>query len=173
MVGPVARTASVRASGQAMPGGLGARKRALDQREEKSPEGSNPKSGPERKRSGRREGDQGVERARTLRTQRLGTWESPEKNRILCADDRWREQNPMRGAGPSPSRKRQLEQISPGSGLRSYPEGQRKLRDGWQWHSKGCRSTAARGSTARVGSVRIKAEAGGGETQMSHDLVRR
>jgi hypothetical protein len=30
-----------------------------------------------------------------------------------------------------------------------------------------------RGSTARAGSARIKAEAGGGETQMSHDLVHR
>jgi len=61
-----------------MPGGLGAWKQAPDQREEKSPEGSNPKSGPERKRSGRRKGDQGVERARTLRTLRPGMWESPE-----------------------------------------------------------------------------------------------
>jgi len=45
MVGPGARTASARASGQAMPGGPGASKEVSELREEKCPEGSNPTSG--------------------------------------------------------------------------------------------------------------------------------
>jgi len=79
----------------------------------------------------------------------------------------------MRGAGPSGQPESgTLVETSPGGGLRSYPEGPRKLRDGWRWHSKGCRSAAARGRTAGARFVRAKAEAGGGEAQMNHNLAR-
>jgi len=100
-VGPGVRTASVRASGQAMPGGYGASKEGPDRREEKSPEGSNPRSGPgrnvgkARRGSRRREGSNPEDAT-------AGDVGVPGTYRILCVDDRWRERDPRRGAEQRP-----------------------------------------------------------------------
>jgi hypothetical protein len=70
---------------------------------------------------GRLEGEQGVKRARTLKTQRAEGW-IPRVQRTLLAGDRCREQNPRRGSSF-------LDGTSGGS--RDVPEEERKSVSGW------------------------------------------
>jgi hypothetical protein len=119
-----------------------------------SPEGGNPRSGLARngwkaRRGSRRREGHNPEDATAGDVGLPGTQPDPLRSR------------PLEGTKPQERGRAEGESTRHGGGLWQYPAGPRKPRDGWRWHSKGCRSAARRGRTARTGSARTKVEAGG------------